>query len=252
MLPPEDTIFSKCLIMNQKGVANDIGVKTISNNILFKDFEKELLPEIVSNFVEEKWPEGTCSSCYHLNHKFHIIISGRLKIFMTDEETGREFTLFLLSKDDFFDVISLIEDCSHKIYYESLEEVRMLSTSTHTMRQWLQEYPMLNQRLLPYIGKQLISVEEYAINHTLFEISTRLARLILKNLNHKSKKLEFINDLSNEEIANLVGSTRAVVNRHLQAFKNEGILKIGRKKVEVINLPLLVEKATNNQKKIKS
>lgn len=235
--------------MNHKGGINDFGFKTISNNILFKDFEKKLLLEIASNFVEEKWPAHTCSSCYQLNHKFHIIISGRLKIFMTDEETGREFTLFLLSKNDFFDVISLIEECNHKIYYESLEDVRMLSISTLTMRQWLKKYPMLNQRLLPYIGKQLISVEEYAVNHTLFEIPTRLARLILKNLNHESKKVEFINDLSNEEIANLIGSTRAVVNRHFQDFKNEGILKIGRKRMEVTNLPLLLKKAANHQKK---
>jgi len=249
LLPPEDTIFSKCLIMNQKGGAHDICFKTISNNILFKDFEKELLQEIASSFTEEKWPAHTCSSCHNLKHKFHIIISGRLKMFKTDRETGREFTMFLLSKSDFFDVISLIEDCNHKIYYESLEEVRMLSTPTITMRQWFKKYSVLNQRLLPYIGKQLLSLEEYAVNHTLLEIPARLASLILKNLNPESKKLEFINDLSNEEIANLIGSTRAVVNRHLQEFKNEGILKIGRKKVEVLNLPLLVEKATNNQKK---
>lgn len=235
--------------MNRKGGTNDLGFKTISNNILFKDFDKELLPEIASNFTEEKWLAHTCSSCQHLKHKFHIIISGRLKIFKTDEETGREFTLLLLSKNDCFDVISLLEDYTHKIYYESLEEVRMLSTPTLTMRKWLEKYPALNQKLLPYVGKQFLALEEYAINHTLFEIPARLARLIIKNLNQESKKLEFINDLSNDEIANLIGSTRAVVNRHFQEFKNEGILKIGRKEMEVLNLPLLLKKATNHKKK---
>jgi CRP/FNR family transcriptional regulator len=235
--------------MNRKGGANDPDFKTISSNILFKNFEKDVLLEIASNFIEEKWPAHTCSSCYYLRHKFYIIISGRLKVFKTDKDTGREFTLFLLSKNDFFDVITLIEECSHKSYYESLEDVRMLSTSTLRMRQWLKKYPVLNQRLLPYIVQQLLSLEEYAVNHTLFEIPARLARLIIKNLNQESKKLEFINDLSDEEIANLIGSTRAVVNRHFQEFKNEGILKIGRKNIEVINLPLLLKKATNNQKK---
>lgn len=235
--------------MKQKGAAQVSGFNTIQNNILFKDFEKEFLSKFASNFTEEIWPAHTCSSCYQLKHKFHIIISGRLKIFRTDKETGREFTLFLLSKNDVFDIISLIDDKSHEFYYESLEEVRMLSTPISKMRQWLKKYPILNQKLLSYIARQLIIVEEYAVNHTLYEIPTRLARLILNNLNSESKKLEFINDLSNEEIANLIGSTRAVVNRHFQEFKNEGILKIGRKKVEVINLPLLLKKATNPQKK---
>ncbi|WP_197051698.1 Crp/Fnr family transcriptional regulator [Salegentibacter sp. Hel_I_6] len=234
--------------MKREGASNPSKFNTISNNILFKDFEKEILLEIASNFLEEKWPAYTCSSCHQHRHKFHIIISGRVKIFQTDIDTGREFTLFLLRKNDFFDVISLIEECSHKLYYESLEEVKMLTTPTLKMRQWLQDYPLLNQRLLPYLGKQLLTLEEYAINHTLLEIPARLARLILKNLNQESKKLEFINDLSNEEIANLIGTTRAVVNRHFQDFKNEGILQIGRKEMEVINLTLLLEKATNNQK----
>ncbi len=121
----------------------------------------------------------------------------------------------------------------------------MLSTPTITMRKWLKMYPRLNERLLTYVSQQLLSVEDYAVNHTFFDIPARLARLILKNLNHKSQKLEYINDLSNEEIANLIGPTRAVVNRHFQDFKKEGILKIGRKEVEVINLPLLLKKATN-------
>ncbi|MBZ9632277.1 Crp/Fnr family transcriptional regulator [Salegentibacter sp. LM13S] len=231
--------------MKREGAAKDLGLITISNTILFKNLDKELLPEIASHFIIEKWPAHTCSSYYQLRHKFHIIISGRLKVFKTNRKTGREFTLFLLCKNDFFDVITLIEECSHKLYYESLEDVKMLSTPILIVRQWLKQYPVLNQQLLPYLGKQLLSIEEYAVNHTLLEIPARLARLILNNINQDSKKLEVINDLSNEEIANLIGSTRAVVNRHFQEFKNEGILKLGRKKMEVINLTLLIKKATN-------
>lgn len=231
--------------MKLKGGANGIGFSTIRNNILFKDFEENILSEIASNFVEETWPAHTCSNCYNLRHQFYIIISGRLKVFQTDKDTGREFTLFLLIQNQFFDVISLVDNCNHKIYYESLEEVKMLSTPIFTMRKWLKMYPRLNERLLTYVSQQLLRVEDYAVNHTFFDIPARLARLILKNLNHKSQKLEYINDLSNEEIANLIGSTRAVVNRHFQDFKKEGILKIGRKEVEVINLPLLLKKATN-------
>jgi CRP/FNR family transcriptional regulator len=235
--------------MNQKGGTNNLVFKIISNHILFKDFDKELISKIASNFIEEIWPAHTCSHCHYLKHKFHIIASGRLKIFNTDKETGREFTIFLLSKNDFFDVISLLEAGPHTIYYESLEKVRMISIPMLTMHEWLRKYPVLNQKLLPYVIKQLLNLEEYAISHTLFEIPVRLARLIIKNLNPDSKKIELIDDLSNDEIANLIGTTRAVVNRHFQEFKKEGILKIGRKKMEVINVPLLFKKALNNPKK---
>lgn len=110
------------------------------------------------------------------------------------------------------------------------------------MRKWLRENPELNKNMLPYMGQRMRILEEQALNLTFADISTRLAKLILQHVNAESRKLELINDLSNEEIANLIGSTRAVVNGHLQMFKEEGILDVGRHRVELRNLELLLQK----------
>lgn len=166
-------------------------------------------------------------------------------MYKIDPFTGREFTLFLLTKNDFFDILCLLDGYEHHVYHQPLDNAIILSVSMSKMREWLKEHPEMNQALLPYLMKRLRIVEEYASNITLIDISTRLALLILKNINQKSQKLELINDLSHEEIANLIGSTRAVVNRHLQEFKEVGILNIGRKKMEIQNLQLLLDKVEN-------
>ncbi|WP_423818899.1 helix-turn-helix domain-containing protein [Salinimicrobium sp. TIG7-5_MAKvit] len=44
----------------------------------------------------------------------------------------------------------------------------------------------------------------------------------------------------------LIGSTRAVVNRHLQEFKNDGIISLGRQKVQIKDIDLLLLKANKN------
>ncbi|WP_372916890.1 Crp/Fnr family transcriptional regulator [Salegentibacter sp.] len=219
----------------------------LRENILFKDLEEDKLPAFLTEFQEEVWPKNTCNiSKTPTLFRFYIIAGGRVKIYRVDPQGGREFTMFLLTKNDVFDILCLLENCEHRVFYESLDEVVLLSVPIEIMRNWIREYPQINKSLLPYMGKQIRALEEYTSNVILADISSRLAKLILTHINHKSNKLELINDLTNDELANLIGSTRAVVNRHLQQFKKDGILKISRKKVEIQNLELLLKQAEKN------
>ncbi|GAB2768881.1 Crp/Fnr family transcriptional regulator [Salinimicrobium soli] len=222
----------------------DIYKRAIKNNKLLKDLSPEKLDDFLDEVEEEIWPPDTCSinKPATVNY-FHFIVSGRLKVYKVDPATGREFTLFLLKEDDVFDVLCLLDGHRHDVFYETLDRVVMLAIPMDRMRQYIQQNPLINENLLPYLSEQMRILEEYASNITLIDISTRLAKLILNNINAESHQLELINDLSNEELANLIGSTRAVVNRHLQDFKTEGILNLGREKVEIRNLELLLNKA---------
>lgn len=226
-------------------------LKIFQDNKLLKGLPEDNLKTILEELEEESWPKHTCrvdrqKSLFH----FYFIVSGRLKVYKLDAATGREFTLFILTKNDVFDLLCLLQEEEHSVFYETLDKVVLLSVPMEKMRKWIKENPVINRNMLPYLCLQLKTMEEYASNITLIDISTRLAKLILKNMNSESKKLEMINDLSNEELANLIGSTRAVVNRHLQDFKNDGILELGRQKVEIRDLRLLLERANTHSQNI--
>ena len=228
-------------------MVGDKYLNLLRENILFKDLEEEKLVLFLQEFQEEVWPKNTCNiSKTPTLFRFYIIARGRIKIYRVDPESAREFTMFILTRNDVFDILCLLENCEHRVFYESLDEVILLSVPIEIMREWIRKYPQINKSLLPYMGKQIRILEEYTSNVILADISSRLARLILTHLNKNSNKLELINDLSNDELANLIGSTRAVVNRHLQQFKKDGILKISRKKVEIQNLELLLKQAEKN------
>ncbi len=218
--------------------------KALKSNKLLQGLNEDQINNILDQVEEEVWPKKTCLvDRTKILHRFFFIISGRLKVYKVDPVSGREFTLFLLTKNDVFDILCLLEEQEHEVFYETLDKVVLLSTSMKTMRKWVWEIPEINRHMLPYLGHQLKIMEEHASNVTLIDISTRLAKFILNNINSESKELELINDLSNEDLANLIGTTRAVVNRHLQEFKNDGILYLGRQKVEIRNLQLLLDKA---------
>ena len=218
--------------------------QNLRKNKLLKDLGEDQIFQFLSLMEEEVWPKHTCSiEKSHYQEKFHFVISGRLKIYKIDERTGREFSLFILTENDAFDILCLLDGFEHEVFYAALDTATLLSAPMSIMQQWLKEHPELNKNMLPYLSQRMRVLEEYASNITLIDISTRLAKLILSNVNKESRRLELINDLSNEELANLIGSTRAVVNRHLQNFKNEGILDLGRQKLEIRNIELLLEKA---------
>ncbi|WP_169578114.1 Crp/Fnr family transcriptional regulator [Salinimicrobium xinjiangense] len=212
-----------------------------------KDLDDKELNALLNELEKVVWPKSTCNIYRErTSNHFHFVISGRLKVYQIDQDSGREFTFFLLKKNDAFDTLCLLDGSEHNVYYEALDKVVLLSLPMEKMKNWVRAHPHINKNLLPYLSHQMRTLEEYASNITLIDISTRLARLILSNINSESRELELINDLSDEELAHLIGSTRAVVNRHLQQFKNDGIIYLGRKKLEIKDLNLLLDKANRN------
>ncbi|HET8855025.1 MAG TPA: Crp/Fnr family transcriptional regulator [Salinimicrobium sp.] len=217
-------------------------IEALKTSFLFRDLDSDILEVISDNFKLEKLDRNSSiNSTRKLQNYFYFIISGKVKAYTIDRGSGREYTLAILAKDDVFDLLCLLEDCEHNTYFEALANTVLLFAPMSRMRGWIGEYPVINRNLFPYLGKRLREMEQYATSMRL-SIPTRLAWLILYHINGQSQKLELINDLSNEELAGLVGTSRAVVNRHLQNFKSDGTLYIGRKKIEIKNLQLLLKR----------
>lgn len=86
-------------------------------------------------------------------------------------------------------------------------------------------------------------LEELATDVSIHDTLSRLARLILRHTNpDRPQKLQFIHDFSHEELAKMIGSVRAVVNRHMQGLKKEGIVETGRNHLAVKDMHRLLNK----------
>jgi CRP/FNR family transcriptional regulator, cyclic AMP receptor protein len=213
----------------------------LSNCMLFNELDETQAYSLIKLFHEEKWKKNTCIlNSEKLEFHFYIILAGRIKMYQVDKIGEKELTLFLLSKNDIFDLFCLLDGRKHDVYYECLDEVIVFAAPMKDLRRWLNNHPEHYKNLLPYAARQMRMLENYVSDITFTDISTRLLKLLLKNVNNNSKNLEMINDLSHKEIAFLIGSTRAVVNRHLQKFKKNGSIKVTRNKVEIKDLSILL------------
>jgi CRP/FNR family transcriptional regulator, cyclic AMP receptor protein len=217
---------------------------------LFSNLDKEHWLDLLKEFHEEKWNKDSCVVNYQkfLFH-FYIIISGRVKMYNVDTNSEKEHTLFLLKKGDVFDLFCLLDGGKHQVYYECLDNIKVLAIPMDNFREWLKKNPLQYENFLAYSGKMMRKLESNFSQLIFTDISTRLLKLLLENVNWKSQRLEYINDLPNKELAYLIGSTRAVVNRHLQHLKQTGAIRISRNHLEIKDLSLLLKELESQKRK---
>jgi CRP/FNR family transcriptional regulator len=217
--------------------------KSLERHPMFKNLNDKTLASLLAGFKLERWEkDAEYLNSSRIKRNFYVILKGRVKSFQFDPKTGREFTLFMLTENDIFDVIALLEKQKHISNFKALDNVDLLCAPISVARLWVKENPEINRTLLPYLGKRMRLLEDNLTDNVLSDIPTRLAKLILYNIDDSSQQLRLINDLPNDEIASLIGSTRAVVNRHIQILKKAGIIDTSRSTTQVKNIKALIEK----------
>jgi CRP-like cAMP-binding protein len=179
-------------------------------------------------------------------HYFYIFLSGKVKIFQMSLTNSKEQTIYLMSRGDMFDTVSLLDGQVHEVMVEILEEGRALRIPIGKAREWMYDYPAFGEIVLKYVARQLRQVEELATDLTLFDTQERLLKLIVQNMERKDAQGHGILDgLSHTELANLIGTVRHVVDRHMKTLKEEGILEDVRKKISLKDHEKLLERIKN-------
>lgn len=224
--------------------SNDIDYEkyllALNQSSFFKNSSLESLERLLKSMTKEEWKTKNFKSSLEVGATFYFIVSGTLKVFKSNPETGREHTVFVLSAGDVFDVLSLLDSKPHDVYWEALDRLEVLKIPMNEMRFWINEYPVMHKAILYYLGDRMRQLMDVATDVTLHSTLVRLADLLLKNINGETHQLQLINNLPNDEIASLIGTTRSVVSRHIQELKRCGAISVSRKKINVKNLKILL------------
>ncbi len=205
-------------------------VETLHACELFKELTREELGSILGDCRLRHFHKGAVIDNDDGVEYFNIVLDGGVKLMHTDPTTGRSIVLFLLGRGDVFDVLSLLDGDAHHCDPVSVDDLKLLRAPMVKARQWLEEYPALNAKFLPYIGHQMRHLEEFAETVVFDDTATRLAKLILRHADTQAPTEEghypvrLINSLSHELLAEMIGSVRSVVTTQLQKLKKEELI----------------------------
>ena len=222
----------------------------LAKSDLFKTLSIDTLDDMLKNFRFETWKKGSQHDSKLALQRFYVIVEGRMELIRINPETGKAFTLMILKEGDVYDVLSLLDSREHDVIPVALDDLKLLSAPMSRVRDWVHKHPEFNQNMMPYLSQCIRVREEIATDLALHDTPTRLARVILRYIpvdssQHQADeiKAELLHDLSNEQLAQLVGSVRQVVNSHLGKMKKEGLIHMDHHQIVVDDLQRLRIKA---------
>jgi len=223
---------------------------------LFADLPMQLIENFQQEFQLTEWHKGDYIPSSILNERFFVMLDGQLELKQSNPDTGKEVTVDMLYAGDCFDLMVLLDNQPHEVIIAPLTTVKLLSVSLAIMRNWLWQYPEFNKQFMPYLAKKMREKEEQTANFVLYDITTRLSRIILQQINKikfytglkdQEHQHHLVNGLNDETLARMVGSVRQVVNKQLQHWKTKGILTKKRNQLIINDLEALEKEAQYTQ-----
>jgi len=213
---------------------------TLENPLENLDSSTKVIVDSFTKIISFKRKEILFSGDELLKY-FYIVKSGKLKTYQLNLKTSKEQTIQIFREGDMFDTVVLLDGKPHDVLYESLTDVELIQMPIESVRELLRTSSEFNKKFFPYIAKQIRDVEELATDMSLYSTYERLVKLLLQNLDPTNiSKYKLINNLSNTEIAKLLGTVRHVVERHLKQLKNLGALETKNKNIKILDAKKLL------------
>lgn len=175
---------------------------------------------------------------------FYFIIKGKVKIYQIDFNSSKEQILYLLSRGDMFDVVSLLDGSQRDYISEVLEDIELIQMPLENIEQMILNDTTFRQYFYSYLASQLKSMEELAVSLSFYDVYQRVLQLFTKFTYMKDDKptLKVINNFKHEDIASMIGTVRKVLNRSLQKLKQDGIIELSRKKIHIKDFQKIIDK----------
>ncbi|MBM7556672.1 Crp/Fnr family transcriptional regulator [Halanaerobacter jeridensis] len=206
---------------------------------LFNGLSTEELQEIKAIMQEKNYAKNEMIFMEGAEaNNFYIILTGLVKVFKTDEQ-GREKTLSLLGNKDFFGEMALLDNNSRSASVQAIDESKIFKISRKKFKRLVTEYPEISLKIIATLSQRLRNSNQQIQNLTFKQVKGRLLDSLKQLADKYGVEQEngiLINKkITHQELANLVGTTRATITKLLGELIEED-------KVEIKNRYLILKK----------
>ncbi|MFC0212055.1 Crp/Fnr family transcriptional regulator [Paenibacillus chartarius] len=170
-----------------------------------------------------------------LNHAI-LVVAGSVRVFRISEATGREITLYRVRSGEVC-ILMMASILGQTVYGASAEvetECELLIVPRDTFENWAHRHEHISRYLFSQVTRRMAQMSQLIDQVTFMPIGYRLAEfLLLKGEADGSLAM------THDRLAVELGTSREVVSRGLKEMERAGLLKLGRGKIEHIDLGAL-------------
>jgi CRP/FNR family transcriptional regulator, cyclic AMP receptor protein len=181
-----------------------------------------------------------------LGDRLYIVLSGKVKVGRRSPD-GRENLLAVFGPSDMFGELSIFDPGPRTSTATTVTEVHAVTMDRTALREWIAKRPEIAEQLLRVIARRLRRTNNMLADLIFTDVPGRVAKALLQ-LAHdfgtqEGGMLRVTHDLTQEEIAQLVGASRETVNKALADFAHRGWLRLEGKSVLILEPQRLVRRA---------
>ncbi len=166
--------------------------------------------------------------------RLYIIVSGKVKIGRRSGD-GRENLLAVFGPSDMFGELSIFDPGPRTSTATTVTEVRAVTMDRAALHEWIGKRPEIADQLLRVIARRLRRTNNMLADLIFTDVPGRVAKALLQLAqrfgSQEAGMLRVTHDLTQEEIAQLVGASRETVNKALADFAHRGWLRLEGKSV---------------------
>ena len=214
---------------------------------LFAALDDDAANALRSSMVDQRLTKGDILfSEGEPGEKLYLIESGKIKLSHTASD-GRESIIAVLGAGEMLGELSLFDPGPRTATAIAVTNTKVVSLSHEALLPWLVGRPDLAVSLLAALARRLRRTNEALADLVFSDVPGRVAKALLE-LGSKFGEsspdgLLVRHELTQEELAQLVGASRETVNKSLAEFVSRGWIRLEGRGVHLLDVDRLRRRA---------
>jgi CRP-like cAMP-binding protein len=209
---------------------------------LFKQLTDEEVAHVSEAARERLYPKGSVILFEDdPGDALYVVLTGEVKVVLIGED-GREVILSILRTGDFFGEMSLIDDQPRSAHVIATEDSNLFVLRRDEFRDCLEQTPRIAVGLLQALSRRLRRADDKIGGLVLLDVTGRVSRVLLELADeHDGEHVP--RKITHHMIAQMIGSSRETVSRTIRELGDQGLIKVSRKDIEILDRPRLEDLA---------
>jgi CRP/FNR family transcriptional regulator, cyclic AMP receptor protein len=176
----------------------------------------------------------------------HLVAAGRFAV-RAGTHMGDSTMLAVLGPGAFFGELALVDEGRRQASVSALETAETLAVFRDDFSELRNQNPSVDRVLVSVLAEEVQSTSKLLLEALYFPADTRVMRRLVEVAEiWGGRSPGSILPLTQEDLADLAGTTRPTANRVLRRLEEEGLVRLGRGRIEIIDSAKLSSKARLN------
>jgi CRP/FNR family cyclic AMP-dependent transcriptional regulator len=230
----------------EEGLVTETGVG-LANTPLFAALDDDAAAALRSCMNETRVARGrTLFNEGDPGDKLYVVTAGKIKLGRSAAD-GRENLLAVLGPGEMFGELSLFDPGPRTATATAVTDTTVLGLGHGDLQPWLTGRPEVASHLLGALAQRLRRTNEAMADLVFSDVPGRVAKALLDLATkfgvEAEDGLRVTHDLTQEELAQLVGASRETVNKALADFASRGWLRLEPRSVVIMEVDRLQRRA---------